>query len=408
MSRPPTTRADGSAFPVLLLVAVGSWLLVPLLVRDVVPQDAVPLLVAGELAPDRPDLVYLDDPSSLYDLSHEVRERTCEFYEDVDRCIDEGVAFISPPVALPLLVGLAGLDDPAGRVVLQYLAVGALAAGFSFLVRPLVDRDEAALPLVATAVLLLIEVQRQIELGQTSALLFLLAAVPVARPGRRRWSALTVVALVLAVAMKAFPAVLLVALLAVGRVGIAVGAALALSALAVATGALGPFSWWGDFLALSGEVADISADNPFNLAPPAVATSLGLPAAVGTALGAGAAVAGLGFLLRRGDDRQLWWSSALVLTLLVLPQVWNHYLVVALALLGHAAVGRCRRPELWLLAGTAVLTGYRTLFTDGGTASQVVGLGVLAAAIGSSGFLVARSPGPAGTLTGDDVEHRYV
>ena len=51
--------------PVLALVVVASWLLLPVVQADVPAQDAVPLHVAGDLVGEQPEAVYNEDARAL-------------------------------------------------------------------------------------------------------------------------------------------------------------------------------------------------------------------------------------------------------------------------------------------------------------------------------------------------------
>ena len=53
--------------------------------------------------------MYNEDAVDLYDLGPEFRAATCDAFDDPERCLSEGVAYISTPAALPVLAVIAVL-----------------------------------------------------------------------------------------------------------------------------------------------------------------------------------------------------------------------------------------------------------------------------------------------------------
>jgi hypothetical protein len=375
--------------PLITLAVVGTWLLLPFLQSDIAAQDAIPLLVAGELVTEQPEDVYHGEATGLYDLPEPFRAATCEAYDDEQECLSKGVAFISPPLALPVVAALATLETDVGVLVIRMLGAAALVAGFVVLARRLDPGDDDVVPLTLAAALLLLEVSGQVELGQTSPLLFLLCCLPVARLRSTRSEVGVAVLVALAVAFKAFPAVLLIPMVVHRRWRLAGFTAVAVAALGVASVAIGAAGVWGEFIDLSRTVADASADNPFNSATAAVADAIGLPAAVGTLAGVGLAVAFVAVVLARTADEDVWWSATIPVSLLLLPQVWNHYLLTAVAMVTVASLRRTAHPEWWLLGSVAVLAPYSAGGADG-VGWQLYGLLYLVGSLAVVGALVRR------------------
>src|SRR5690349_5227320 len=80
---------------------LGMWLLVPILIRGNLAQDAIPYVVAGELVTSEPDAIYAEDATDLYDLDEAFATRSCELSPAGTDCAARSVAFVSLPQALP-------------------------------------------------------------------------------------------------------------------------------------------------------------------------------------------------------------------------------------------------------------------------------------------------------------------
>ena len=159
----------------------------------------------------------------------------------------------------------------------------------------------------------------------------------------------------LAVAFKGFPAVLLVPMLVARRWRLAAMTAGAVALLGVASLVIGSGGLWSEFVDLSRAIAEVSDDNPYNAASGAVADALGLPggAALGLVVGCVILVAFVAGVLAVDEDEDLRWSATLPAALLVVPQVWGHYLATAVAMVVVAAAPRSKHPERWLLGSVA-------------------------------------------------------
>lgn len=391
--------------PLIALAVVGSWFLLPLLQTGIAAQDAIPLLVAGELVTAQPEDVYHGQATGLYDLPPPFRAATCEAYDDEQECLDTGVAFISPPLVLPVVAALAALDTETGVLMIRLLGAAALVAGFIVLARrlDLGDRgDSAVVPITLAAALLLVEVSGQVELGQSSPLLFLLCCLPVARLRSTRAEVGVAVLVAVAVAFKAFPAILVVPMLVHRRWRLVALTTAAVAVLGVGSVAIGAGGLWSEFIDLSRTVADASTDNPYNSAAAAVADAIGLPAGVGSFVGVGLAAGFVAGVLPSADE-DLRWSATIPVSLLVLPQVWNHYLLTAVAMVTVASLGRTAHPERWLLGSVAILVPYSAVGADGAgwqlcgllyVVGSLVVVGALVRGRADTAVPVTARPGP--------------
>lgn len=370
-------------------MCLALWLAAPLVQGGVPPQDAIAILVAGSLADDDAEALYDASGEDLYDLPPAVRARTCDFYDDRDRCLEEGVAFISPPFALPVLAGLASLPDDVGILLIRLSGAVVMALGFVALARRTgAPADAITFPVAAIA--LLPAVSRLTELGQTSGLLFLLACLPVHRLRRPGEEAAIASVLVAAVAMKGFPAVLLIPLVLARRwrlVGMTLGMLGALGALATVVS--GPGVWSG-FVDQSRSVADSSLENPYNLAMSSVLEALGVPAPSVMSVLLALTVTAVFVVALRRSGLEIWWVAALPVSFLFLPQVWNHYLPVLVPLVVVASLGAVRDPDRWM-AAAALVTLPLSLWTSPGWGLRS-GLLLVFAAIGVAMWLLARRP----------------
>ena len=314
------------------------WLLMPVLLRDTLAQDAVPYVVAGEFVDTDPDLVYAAQGGDLFTLDEPFAERSCELSPPGTDCSSFPVAYVSTPLSLPFarLVALLGAD--VGILAMRLGAALCLVAGMAALWRRLTPRHPAAgTYLAVTAVLLTPFAMAPLGLGQTSPVLFLAAALGV-RGTRRTPRAVGVGAVMAAaVAFKAFP-VAMVAVAMWQRRWRLVAATVAWCALlALAALVLVPPSTFQEFVTAAGEISGKAVGNPYNgsiaNALHDVIGSFDGTGAGGLALAALVVVGGAAVWLwtqRRADDDTAW-ALGLLLLLLVNPLVWWHYALVGMA-----------------------------------------------------------------------------
>lgn len=242
------------------------WVVVALAREPGDAQDAVPLVVAGELVREAPESIYIDDDGSLFDLDPQFFERSCEIVRSSLACEDFAVAFVSPPPAIPVAVALSALGPDLAVRLVRLGGALASALGMVTIWRRLAPRSARAPALVAlTAVAITPLVLIAVGLGQTSPVMFALAAVGVVAWDVAGWRRVALaVVLVLVVALKLLP-VLMLALLVLQRraalVSLVVGGLVVLTAAGVA---IGGSSVVDGFVTSSGPLEAQAAENPHN------------------------------------------------------------------------------------------------------------------------------------------------
>lgn len=333
----------------LFFAILGMWLLVPVLIRANLAQDAVPYVVAGELVRDDPGLVYAAKDGDLFALEPVFARRSCEIAPPGTDCPSLSVAFVSTPAAIPFAVAVAQLGPDAGIIAMRLLAAVSLAGGMWVLWNRLAHRTRSApQQLILTALLLTPFAMVSLSLGQTSPVLFASAALGISRADRWLRAILTGGLWFAAVALKAFPAALGIVLLWQRRWRIVVSSVGWGVLFGVITLALGPISMWTGFLETAGDLSAQAGANPYNGSIDALAHNVVSPLTEST-VGDGALflvrILVAGALLwwsstRLDDDVQ--WAYAYVLVLLVVPLVWWHYLWLAVAAVGIALAARRR------------------------------------------------------------------
>lgn len=350
----------------LVLAMCFVWVLVAAVRAPADAQDAVPLIVAGDLVDEQPLTIYVAEDGSLFDLKPPFRERSCDILEPALDCDDYAVAFVSPPPAVPIAVGLAALGPNVGIRLVRVLGALALAAGMVALWGRLHDRSPHAPQLLAaTAVLMTPLALVPIGLGQTSPLMFLSAAMGVTawdRPGWRRWTVAAV--LVTVISFKLLPLVLL-GLFVLDRrwrlLGMVVGGLAVLSLAGVAMG--GGIDLVEAYVEGSTAVEDQAAENPYNgsLDAAVYATSLGAlspDAASNLSMGLRVLVLPLlvwvGWRLPRGDVQ---WAYGWAVIVVLAPLAWGHYTLASMASLGVAMADRPRGDRTMALLPAAAALG---------------------------------------------------
>ena len=326
----------------VLLALLACWVVLGFASPPSQAQDGVPLVVAGRLLTSHPHDVYNGDRADLYDLNPNFRRLTCEVVVDPVRCEKFGVAFISSPASLPL-VWLISRPPADLAVRLIGLAAGLVAAATMAVIwHRLAGRSPMA-PwlLVVTALILTPLVLFPVQLGQTSPLMALSAALGMGTLGGRwgrRWAS---AALVAVSAFKALP-VVLIGLLALGRRWrAAIGCISALAALTAIAVAMGGTHLVGDFLRSTRAVSAQTPQNPYNAGIEAVlyrAPGLNLTTAQAAAGANVVRLVALPVLLAfgrrlRGDGR---WAFAWAAIVVITPLSWWHYALASLAALAVA------------------------------------------------------------------------
>ena len=338
------TPPDGVRLAYFALIAL--WLFFPFLIRENLGQDALPYMVAGQMASEHPDDVYASENGDLYRLRPTFAARSCELAPPGTDCANLTVAYVATPFALPLAVALAPLGGDWGTFVLRLVGAAALSGGMWILWTRLAHRTRRAGHLmVVTALLLTPFAMAPIALGQTSQLLFLSACLGITRAEGRR-GALAAALWVATVAIKIFPATLALVLLWQRRWRFLVWSIAWTAILAVLTLLVAPTSVWADFVKASTQLAGQTNWNLYNGSIDALVHNLASPITDSQAgslalllvriLGAGA----LAVWAARHADEDTQWAYALLLTLLLVPLVWWHYLWIAVAAVAVALAGR--------------------------------------------------------------------
>lgn len=333
------------------------WLVVPLVIRDTLAQDALPYVVAGGLVQDHPAQVYAAQEGDLFNLEPLFAERSCAIAPVGTACSSLTVAFVSTPPAIPFAVLISGLGPDNGVLVMRLLAGMCLSGGMWVLWRRLSTRTRnAGSYLLVTALFLTPFAMVSLSLGQTSPVLFLSAAMGLSRADRWGRAIATAALWVAAVVLKAFPAALGLVLLWQRRGKVLVSAAGMGAVLAAITLLIGPLSLWTGFVDTAKDLSGNAGANPYNGSLDALIHNIASPitdgAVGGTALFVLRVVLAGGLLWwsakHLDDDTQ--WAYAYLLALLVVPLVWWHYLWLAIAAVGLALVARPRLDDRALVA----------------------------------------------------------
>ena len=342
----------GGPYRWAFLAILAVWLAIPF-VHGTVAQDAVPFGVAGKLVLTDPGSIYItSDAPSAHAVPPAFKAESCTHYPDAQSCDESVVAFVSTPLALPLVVPLGWLGGGASLVV-RLLGASAFVAAMLLAWRRLAPLDEKAPAfLVITAALVTPLVSFTVGIGQNAPLLFLGAMLPIVAVDRRRtrwWAAGLVV---VTTALKVWP-MLLIGVLGVQRRWRMIGSIAALAAaLAAVTSVIAPNDVWGMFIDANRATTENTARLWNNGSLDAALYRLGVP------LGAVAPVAWLVraaalwpivTAYRAAPDDGARWSLAWLAALLFFPQVWGHYLFVGVAAI-VAAVAAHPEPRRWLWA----------------------------------------------------------
>lgn len=311
-----------------------SWLLYPFIIRDDVAQDAVPMVVAADLAGTDPDAVY-PQAGGIGLPDERFKAASCKYFAGAADCDEYAVSFVSPPLSLPL-VAVVPRGSVGASLAFRIVGAAALVATMAIVWRATVGASRrAAWSLLVASVLLLPFVAFVLALGQTSPLLVLAAALPLAVRGPARgrlvgnWTAPLGVVMALAGAFKVFPLLMLAVPAARRHWRPIVAATATLAVLGAVSLVLGPASLWGDFAATLGAMRRGATASRYNSSFGAAARELGLPAGA-LAVAGPLAIGAIACARRKRLGHPLTqWAVGWVVVLLAVPQVWGHYGMVA-------------------------------------------------------------------------------
>jgi hypothetical protein len=328
-------------------VVLAAWLLFPIAARHQIAQDAVPMVVASRLSVREPDSVY-PRAGGIGSPNPRFKALSCEYFGDLDACATFAVSFISPPTALPLLRPLPDSGSGAS-LVFRLFGAACLAAAMTTLWRKVVRGEAlAAWSMVLAASLLLPFATFMMGLGQTSPLLVLAAAMSIGAATRSRAAAWRLGGvLAVAGAFKVFPLLMLGVPISRRHWRVVGYTTACLACLAAVAAMLAPTSLWGDFVATVRSMQRGAADNRYNSSLEASLHELGVaPVALAWVVRA-AVVALLVACRRRLRDLEVRWAIAWVAMLVLLPQIWGHYSMVAFAAVA-LMVAHTTRPRFML------------------------------------------------------------
>lgn len=380
------------------LAILAMWLVLPIGLRNHLPQDAVPYVAAGRIAHTRPHEVYAARHGDLFDLKPYFRSVWCGSAPKGTDCNQFAVAFVASPTAIPLAWAIARAGAAGGTLIMRFAAALMLVGGMWLLWRRLAHRSRRApLLLVATALLLTPMAIVPIGLGQTSPILFLSVCLGMSSRTTRRGLANTA-AWVAAVTLKVFPAALVLLLAWRRRWRMLAWSAVGLAALAAASLVLVPTSTWGDFVRTTLQLSAHTSTNPYNgslsvlvahLWGGTVTTSTTLVARVVSLI---AAAVVCWFSMRGTDDDTRWAGGYLALVLLT-PLVWWHYVWVAVGALGIAVAAQKKLDDrlVAVLPATALVTVAPSIPNANGHSLPVVQALVLLAFAAAFCVLARRS-----------------
>jgi len=375
-------------FGALLLL----WLLYPFAVSGDMAQDATPMLVADRLAGAEPDALY-PGAGGIHRPRPSFEAASCDYYEDVARCDRYAVSFISPPTALAV-IALAPDSPAAGLLAFRVVGAAALVLAMVALWRRVVGpSSRAAWSMVAAALLVTPLATYTLDLGQTTPLLVLAAAMSLAAASRTRgsgWRLGSVLAV--ATAFKGFPLVLLLVPAARREWCPVVWTATVVAGLTLVALWMAPVSLWSDFVdtaRATGPQADL---NPHNSSLGAVLARAGLgwpPLVWLFRAGVLAAIVTCRRSLREADVQ---WAVAWVTVLVLFPQVWGHYSLIGLAAVGTVVAHRNTPRTVLAVPITAALLVPVAFVDAGGAVDGALRLVVNVLVFGLVLLVATRSP----------------
>jgi hypothetical protein len=189
--------------------------------------------------------------------------------------------------------------------------------------------------LVVAALILTPFAAFMLALGQTSPLLVLAAVMSIGAANQTRWSG-SRLGLVLAAAgaFKAFPLVMLAVPASRRQWRLIVWTAVWLGLLIAVLARFTPLSLWSDFLATARIMTRGATDNAYNSSIDSALNEFGIASGV-VVWAYRAAIITIIIACRRSlRDVEVRWAVAWVTVLVLFPQVWGHYSMVAFAAVG--------------------------------------------------------------------------
>ncbi|MBI2704510.1 MAG: DUF2029 domain-containing protein [Actinobacteria bacterium] len=379
------------------------WLFVPVLLRNNLAQDAVPFVVAGELARRQPDDIYAPKAVDLYDLPPAFAARSCEISPPDTDCASTSVAYVSPPPALLFSYPLALLGPSRAVFAFRMVGAAALAAGMLSLWRRLASRTpKAGMIMLIATVALTPFVMNAVVLGQTAPLLFLSAAVGVGARDASRLMVVGIAALfVTTIAFKLFPVALVVVIVWQRRWRLIGAAAALVAALMALTLAVVPIRLFGQFAESTRTFNAFADANPHNSSLVAlvrpVAESFALSSAGSKAMLFARLLivaAGWWFIIRPARDDDAQWAWSWLFLLFFVPTVWWHYLWVAIAACGVGLAARTDLDDrkLWVFALVSMATIAPSIAATSGQGLPLVQASFLVVVAAAGSWLVPRAP----------------
>ncbi len=319
---PNSTRPSKWITCVFALIVV-SWLIVPLLFRPGTAPDSTAYVAAMNQVHKNPNDLYAAHAAQWHDVTPAYRQTWCEVAQATS-C--QGSAYLSAPLALPLVWAVTANGQRFGIDAFRILAGLSLIASMGFLWKRLAGRSRHAVTMLTiSAVFLTPLAYKTVAIGQTSPLLFLSVSIGlVASPKSRSISA--ALSWFAGVAFKTSPVVVGTVLLARRRWRDVVAVGVALGVLVLGSLAIAPANLWGKYLTSSRGLSDAAGSIAHNAS---IVTLL--PGALGSAIGQFVAVALAAsfcvITMRHKPDDSLW-ALAHVAWLLIAPLIWTHYLWV--------------------------------------------------------------------------------
>lgn len=323
VNRSSTKSITHHLFPLVLAV----WLLFPVLTSWMLTQDALSMLAAGKLARTDSTQIYGVVDGDMSNLKPSFAKAWCDLAPAGTDCERYGVAYLSAPNALPVLVLLTTFGTSTGTFLFRLFAAITLVMGMEVLWRRLAHRSpHAPWLLVVSAVLLTPVALVPVALGQTAPIMFLSVCLGIEATSKSK-RATRAVTWATAVTFKASP-VLLGALLLKKSTRPILAMSLGILGLMSAVALFfAPMSLWIDFINETLAVGRASVDQRYNGSPAAVIARLTTIDLISILLRIGAAGATCWYGMKQVQD-DVKWAIGYLAVLLVSPLVWSHYLWV--------------------------------------------------------------------------------
>lgn len=319
----PPNRREKRFITWCFAIVVASWLIVPLMFRHGTAPDSTAYVAAINQVHANPDVLYAAHAAHWHDVTPAFRQTWCETAQ-VATC--QGSAYLSAPLALPLVWAVTANGQRFGIDIFRVLAGLCLIASMGFIWKRLAGRSRhAAAMLTVSAVFLTPLAYKTVAIGQTSPLLLLSVSIGLVASPRPR-SIAAALSWVAGVAFKTSPVVVGAVLLVRRRWRDVVAAGVALGVLVLGSLVIAPASLWSNYLNSSRGLSDAAGSIAHNasivtLIPGSFGSSIAQLIAVACA------AAFCVLTMRHKSDDSLW-ALAHVAWLLIAPLIWSHYLWV--------------------------------------------------------------------------------